>query len=102
MDDTTITITQNRCFKEVIKELSQYEEASEAKVNYSKTQGLWTGAWKGRRLSPMDHIKWSSGDVKNLGIYFGNNITPVKRHSKKSFPNSNVALLIGSNFPCLK
>ena len=36
MDDTTIATMQNRCLKEVIKELSQYEEESEAKVNYSK------------------------------------------------------------------
>ena len=31
MDDTTIAITQNHCFKEVIKELELYESASEAK-----------------------------------------------------------------------
>ena len=52
MDDTTIIIKQNRCFKEVIKELEQYEEASEAKVNYKKTTGLWVGSWKGRRTTP--------------------------------------------------
>ena len=46
MDDTTIIIKQNRCFKEVIKELSDYEEASGAKVNYKKSKGLWTGSWK--------------------------------------------------------
>ena len=80
MDDTTIIIKQNRCFKEVIKELAQYEEASEAKVNYSKTQGLWTGSWKGRRVSPMPQIRWSSGDVQNLGIFFGN-----KNPSQKTF-----------------
>ena len=44
MDDTTIIIKQNRCFKEVIKEFRSYEEASEAKVNYRKTKGLWTGS----------------------------------------------------------
>ena len=38
-DDTTIIIQQNRCFK-VIKEIDQYEEASGAKVNYSKTKGF--------------------------------------------------------------
>ena len=72
MDDTTIMITQNRCFKEVIKELELYEEASEARVNYEKTKGLWVGSWKGRRTSPIDSIKWTSGNVKNVGIYFGN------------------------------
>ena len=49
-----------------------YESASEAKVNYKKTKGLWTGSWKGRRITPISNIKWTSGDVKNLGIYFGN------------------------------
>ena len=36
MDDATIIIKQNRCFKEVIKELTDYEEASGAKINYEK------------------------------------------------------------------
>ena len=71
MDDSTIIIKQNRCFKEVIKELSDYENASGAKINYQKTKGLWTGSWKGRRNTPLD-IKWTSKNVKNLGVYFGN------------------------------
>ena len=71
MDDTTIAITQNRCFKEVIKELQDYEEASGAKMNYQKTKGLWTGSWKGRRTTPLN-IEWTSKNVKNLGVYFGN------------------------------
>ena len=54
MDDATIIIKQNRCFKEVIKELREYEDASGAKVNYEKTKGLWTGSWKGRRVPPID------------------------------------------------
>ena len=44
LDDATIIIKQNRCFKEVIKELTEYEQASGAKVNYEKTKGLWTGS----------------------------------------------------------
>ena len=71
MDDTTIIIKQNRCFKEVIKELTDYEEASGAKVNYDKTKGLWTGSWKNRRVTPMG-IKWTSENVFNLGVYLGN------------------------------
>ena len=43
MDDTTIIIKQNRCFKEVIKELEQFEQATEARVDYGKTKGLWVG-----------------------------------------------------------
>ena len=71
MDDTTIIITQNRCFKEVIKELADYENASGAKINPQKTKGLWAGSWKGRRNTPLG-IEWTSENVKNLGIYFGN------------------------------
>ena len=63
MDDATIIIKQNRCFKEVIKELSDYEEASGAKVNYNKTNGLWAGSWKTRRISPID-IKWTNTNLE--------------------------------------
>ena len=70
-DDTTITITQNRCFKEVYKELHNYEEASGGKVNYQKTKGLWVGNWKYRLDHPLG-IEWTNKNVKNLGVYFGN------------------------------
>ena len=80
MDDSTIIIKQNRCFKEVIKELSDYEEASGAKVNYQKTKGLWTGSWKGRRTTPLG-IEWTSKNVRNLGVYFGNDDPSAKTFS---------------------
>ena len=76
-DDATIIITQNQCFKEVIKEIEDYEQASGAKVNYGKTKGLWIGSWKGRTDEPLG-ITWTSGSVKNLGIYFGNDNTAEK------------------------
>ena len=69
-DDTTIA--QNKCWKEVIKELETYEAASGAKINQKKTVGLWTGRWKNRTDKPLD-ISWTSGNVKALGIYLGNN-----------------------------
>ena len=68
MDDATIIIKQNRCFKEVIKELTEYEEASGAKINYKKTKGLWTGSWKDRRVPPIN-IKWTNKNVENLGVF---------------------------------
>lgn len=79
-DDTVIKITQNRCFKEVYKELQRYEQATGAKVNYEKTQGLWLGRWKFRKDDPFAEfyddpaikIKWTSDNVKHLGIYVGN------------------------------
>ena len=72
-DDAIITIKQNRCFKEVFKELNDYQSASGAKLNYSKTKGLWTGKWKNREDIPEDiPITWTSRNVKTLGLYFGN------------------------------
>ena len=73
LDDTTIIIKQNRCFKEVIKEINEYEEASGAKINCEKTKGLWTGSWKNRRVLNID-VKWklTNKNVKSLGVYFGN------------------------------
>ena len=66
-----ITIKQNKCFKEVIKELEDYQLATGALVNYKKTEGLWVGHWMHRKDTPLN-IKWTSQNVKNLGIYFGN------------------------------
>ena len=83
-DDTTIIIRQNRCFKEVIKEIKDYEEASDAKVNYTKTKGLWTGSWKGRRVPPMN-ISWTSKNIFSLGVYFGN-VDPAKATFEKILP----------------
>ena len=81
MDDATIIIKQNRCFKEVIKELAEYEDASGAKINYKKTKGLWAGSWKNRRVSPMD-IKWTSKNVENLGVFFGNDNPALATYNK--------------------
>ena len=89
-DDATIIIKQNRCFKEVIKELKEYEEASGAKVNYDKTKGLWAGSWKDRRVPPMD-IKWTNKNVKNLGVFFGNN-DPATETYNKIIPSFNQRL----------
>ena len=79
-DDAVIVITQNRCFKEVYKDLQDYEKASGAKINYDKTRGLWVGKWKNRTDDPFQDlypentkpIKWTNKNVYNLGIYFGN------------------------------
>ena len=82
-DDTTITITQNRCFKEVIKvdtnfnevinELRRYEDGTGAKINFQKTLGLWVGGWKHRAADPGDcphGDKWTTGNVEHLGVFF--------------------------------
>lgn len=79
-DDAVIKITQNRCFKEVYKDLIEYEKATGAKINLDKTKGLWIGRWKYRIDDPFEglyqnkdqKIRWTSQNVKYLGIYVGN------------------------------
>ena len=83
-DDATISIKQNRCFKEVIKDLTDYELASGAKVNYNKTKGLWLGKWKTRQDKPLN-IEWTNGNVKSLGVYFGNE-DPAKQTFEEIVP----------------
>ena len=70
-DDAIIVIKQNQCFKEVIKDLKLFEDATGAKVNWEKTEGLWIGNWKDRLDTPMN-ITWTNKNVKALGVYFGN------------------------------
>jgi hypothetical protein len=79
-DDAVIKITQNRCFKEVYKDLTTYENGTGARINYDKTKGLWLGKWRGRiddpfediYTNPNQQIKWTSTNVKYLGVYVGN------------------------------
>ena len=74
-DDAVIIMKQNQCFKEVYKELEYFEEASGAKVNWGKTNGLFTGKWKDPLLQPIDipfKIEWTNLNVENLGIFLGN------------------------------
>ena len=79
-DDAVIKITQNRCFKEVYKDIRDYERATGAKVNYDKTVGLWVGQWKNRSDDPFSEadaeetskIKWTNKNVKFVGVYVGN------------------------------
>ena len=79
-DDAVIKITQNRCFKEVYKDLQDYQRASGARINFDKTKGLWLGKWKSRTDDPFEGmyddesrvIKWTNKNVKYLGIFVGN------------------------------
>ncbi len=76
-DDATIVIKQNQCFKEVIKEIQDYEDASGGKVNVEKTKGLWLGKWKNRTDSPLG-FTWTNTTVKTLGVHFGN-VEPAEK-----------------------
>ena len=83
-DDAIISIKQNQCFKEVIKDLETYQAASGAKVNFGKTKGLWLGKWKDRVDAPLG-IRWTNKNIKTLGVYFGNS-DPAKQTFEEIIP----------------
>ena len=99
-DDATIVITQNRCFKEVIKEIADYELASGAKVNYQKTKGLWLGKWKARQDTPLG-ITWTNKNVKTLGVYFGND-NPAVHTFADIFPKIRRSMNFWKSFKLCK
>ena len=85
-DDAVIKITQNRCFKEVYKDLKDFEIGTGAKVNYEKTKGLWVGRWRDRTDDPFkdidpEHtktIQWTNRNVKYVGVFVGNDRPDVE------------------------
>lgn len=47
-----------------------YEKGSGAKLNMSKSKGLWLGSWTGR-LDPPVSLAWTSVKIKMLGVFVG-------------------------------
>ena len=70
-DDVTLIVTSNSAWTSIAKTFSRYEAASNAKINFEKSKGLWCGSWKNRRDSPLNMV-WSSEPLKLLGIFLGN------------------------------
>jgi exonuclease III len=70
-DDNILAITTNRSINNAFEVIRKYEEASGAKLNAQKTEGLWAGAWKDRQEQPLG-IKWVSDTLKLTGIQLGN------------------------------
>ena len=99
-DDATITITQNECFKEVYKELSDFAAATGAKINASKTTGLWVGGWKNRPDAPLPFL-WCSSNVKNLGVFLGTD-DPAKATFDAILPKLRRSLQFWMSFSLCK
>ena len=52
-DDTTMTVTTDDAIKAIFDIYSLYERASGAKLNPTKSKGLWLGAWAHRSDPPF-------------------------------------------------
>ena len=70
-DDTTIFLRDIDCLPRIQAILELYEKASSSKINLSKSQALWVGAYKNRFDKPGKMV-WSNFSIKILGITFEN------------------------------
>jgi len=95
-DDAVIVIKENQCFKEVYKELLDYEAATGAKINLAKTKGLWVWAWKSRTDSPQGYT-WTNENVENLGVFFGTD-NPASHTFNKIVPRIEKSLNFWKQF----
>ena len=70
-DSTSIFLRGITCLNRIQLILKLYEKASSSKINFSKSQSLWAGAYK-MRTDKSEQMVWSQSSYKMLGVNFGN------------------------------
>ena len=73
VDDSQFFVWTEDSIVECFRVLNSFEKSSGAKVNKSKTYGLYVGQWK-NKLPEFKEIQWTRDNVKTLGIHHGYNI----------------------------
>jgi len=68
-DDTTGFLKNLRFLRVLPETVSLYERGSGAKLNRSKSEAMWVGAWKARKDQPFG-LTWVK-KMKILGVFFG-------------------------------
>lgn len=72
-DDVTVFIKQQKDVEVLIQNLSLFERASSAKVNWAKCEGYVLGQWEGTGpLRLPAGLQWNTEGIKLLGFYQGN------------------------------
>lgn len=69
-DDTSLILSSDDSIKATFETYTEFEKASGAKLNQSKSKGLWLGSWRGR-LNPPVALDWTSIKIKVLGVFIG-------------------------------
>ena len=69
-DDTSLVVVSDASIRAIFDVYAIYEKGSGAKLNQSKSKGLWLGGWAGR-LDPPVPLDWSSVKIKTLGVFVG-------------------------------
>ena len=67
---TPLILTSDDSILAVFDTYALFEKASGAKLNQSKSKGLWLGGWCGRTDPPVA-LDWSSTKLKILGVFLG-------------------------------
>ena len=70
-DATSVISTSDGATHAVFSTYEKFEKVTVSKLNLSKCEGLWLGAWRNRSNFPVS-ITWSSDKIKVLGVYLGN------------------------------
>ena len=68
-DDTTAVLSDTNSAKILFDLLNSFEYISGLQINYTKTEGMWTGSSKNNN-DKLFGIKWPDEPVKALGVYF--------------------------------
>ena len=68
-DDTTLVLKDLSSLTNLFKCIQIYERGTGAKLNLSKTEAMWLGAWKARPDRPLG-LTWVT-KMKILGVVFG-------------------------------
>ena len=70
-DDTTSLVKSVYSLAALFRVINVYERGSGAKLNVSKTEAMWLGAWRSRADQPFG-LTWVT-KMKILGVVFGQN-----------------------------
>ena len=68
-DHTILLLRDGNCHTRMQSIFKSFEKASSSKINFSKIQALWVGAYK-NRIDKPGQIIWSQICIKILGVHF--------------------------------
>lgn len=75
-DDILLLVNKNEAFPVINNSLETYSKISGAKINLTKSQGLWCGSWRNRGDTPLIN-NWTNTNIKYLGLHIGQTDTSL-------------------------
>ena len=100
-DDNTCVVTNTYGIFKVIDIFNEYGRASGARLNTSKSKGLWLGRWRSRTDSPCG-LTWVNTSLKIVGLHFGSDDAQIASWKDVSAKFSGVIKKWESRFLTLR